>query len=179
LFEINPVYFQNSFKFGFDFCEVEWFNSPPTTGDAATTTQTAIGTILAATNAKQSFGVFESGAEDSESAYQLVNKFRDLGLNPAFPAILVKETPYEETYHLCEEAGTDLGQWLTRDRTIKQIKALDYDLEKALGRLSSGLYVLTTKKGNVSSAMFASWVAQASFKPLGISVVVAKDRAIE
>src|SRR4028119_1263873 len=153
--------------------------TPPTTGDAATTTQTAIGTILAATNAKQSFGVFESGAEDSESAYQLVNKFRDLGLNPAFPPILVKETPHEETYHLCEEAGTDLGQWLTRDRTIKQIKALDSDLEKALGRLSNGLYVLTTKKGNVSSAMFASWVAQASFKPLGVSVAVAKDRAIE
>lgn len=153
--------------------------TPPTTGDAATTTQTAIGIILAATNAKQSFGVFESGAEDSESAYQLVNKFRDLGLNPAFPPILVKQTPHEETYHLCEEAGTDLGQWLTRDRTIKKIKALDSDLEKALGRLSSGLYILTTKKGNVSSAMFASWVAQASFKPLGISVAVSKDRAIE
>ncbi|HEY9635550.1 MAG TPA: diflavin flavoprotein [Coleofasciculaceae cyanobacterium] len=153
--------------------------TPPTAKEAATTAQTAIGTILAATNAKQSFGVFESGAEDSESAYQLVNKFRDLGLTPAFPPILVKETPHEETYHLCEEAGTDLGQWLTRDRTIKQIKALDSDLEKALGRLSSGLYILTTKKGNVSSAMFASWVAQASFKPLGISVAVAKDRAIE
>jgi flavin reductase (DIM6/NTAB) family NADH-FMN oxidoreductase RutF len=27
--------------------------------------------------------------------------------------------------------------------------------------------------------MFASWVAQASFKPLGRSVAVAKDRAIE
>ena len=153
--------------------------TPSTAGDAAAVAKTAIGTILAATNPKQSFGIFESGAEDSESAYQLVNKFRDLGLNPAFPPILVKETPHEETYHLCEEAGTELGQWLSRDRTIKQIKALDSDLEKALGRLSSGLYILTTKKGNVSSAMFASWVAQASFKPLGISVAVAKDRAIE
>ncbi|NEQ26204.1 MAG: diflavin flavoprotein A, partial [Microcoleus sp. SIO2G3] len=153
--------------------------TPPTAGDSAAVAKTAIGTLLAATNAKQSFGVFETGAEDSESAYLLVNKFRDLGLNSAFPPILVKETPHEETYHLCEEAGTDLGQWLTRDRTIKQIKALDSDLEKALGRLSNGLYVLTTKKGNVSSAMFASWVAQVSFKPLGISVAVAKDRAIE
>lgn len=153
--------------------------TPPTAGDAAAVAKTAIGTILAATNTKQSFGVFESGAEDSESAYLLVNKFRDLGLSSAFPPILIKETPTEETYHLCEEAGADLGQWLTRDRTIKQIKALDSDLEKALGRLSSGLYILTTKKGNVSSAMFASWVAQASFQPLGVSVAVAKDRAIE
>jgi flavin reductase (DIM6/NTAB) family NADH-FMN oxidoreductase RutF len=151
--------------------------TPPTTGLAAA--QTAISTILAAATAKQSVGVFESGGGDSESVYPLLNKFRDLGLAPAFPPILVKETPTEATYQMCEEAGTDLGQWLCRDRSIKQIKALNTDLEKALGRLSSGLYILTTHKGNLSSAMLASWVAQASFKPLGVSVAVAKDRAIE
>jgi flavorubredoxin/flavin reductase (DIM6/NTAB) family NADH-FMN oxidoreductase RutF len=153
--------------------------TPPIAGDVAQKAQTAISTILAAAKAKQSVGVFESGAEDSESVYLLANKFRDLGLTPAFPPILIKETPTDVTYLLCEEAGTDLGQWLSRDRSIKQIKALDSDLEKALGRLSSGLYILTTHKGNISSGMFASWVAQASFKPLGISVAVAKDRAIE
>lgn len=153
--------------------------TPSTTGDIATIAQTVIGTILGATNPKQSFGVFESGAPDSESAYPLVNKFRDLGLHPAFAPILIKETPTDITYHLCEEAGTELGAWLTRDRSIKQIKAIDSELEKALGRLSNGLYILTTRQGNISSAMFASWVAQASFKPLGITVAVAKDRAIE
>jgi flavin reductase (DIM6/NTAB) family NADH-FMN oxidoreductase RutF len=153
--------------------------TPPVAGEAAQKAQTAISTILAAANAKQSVGVFESGAGDSESIYLLATKFRDVGLTPAFPPILVKETPRDATYQLCEEAGTDLGQWLSRDRTIKQSKALDSDLEKALGRLSTGLYILTTRKGNVSSAMVASWVAQASFKPLGISVAVAKDRAIE
>ncbi|HBB31868.1 MAG TPA: diflavin flavoprotein A [Cyanobacteria bacterium UBA8803] len=153
--------------------------TPPTTAEITPTVQTVIGTILGATNPKQSFGVFESGAQDSESAYLLINKFRDLGLHPAFPPLLVKETPTDTTYHLCEEVGTELGHWLSRDRSIKQIKALDSDLEKALGRLSSGLYVLTTSQGNISTAMFASWVAQASFKPLGISVAVAKDRAIE
>lgn len=102
-----------------------------------------------------------------------------MGLNPAFSPIVLKETPTETTYHLCEEAGTDMGQWLSRDRSIKQLKSLNSDLEKALGRLSNGLYILTAQKGNVSSAMLASWVAQASFKPLGITVMVAKDRAIE
>ncbi len=153
--------------------------TPPTTGLAAATAGTAISTILAAATAKQSVGVFESGGGDSESVYPLLNKFRDLGLTSAFPPILVKETPTEATYQICEEAGTDLGQWLSRDRSIKQIKALNTDLEKALGRLSSGLYILTTHKGNLSSAMLASWVAQASFKPLGVSVAVARDRAIE
>lgn len=153
--------------------------TPPTTGSAAAAAQTAISTILAAAKAKQSVGVFESGGGDSESVYPLLNKFRDLGLTEAFPPIRVLETPKEATYQMCEEAGTDLGQWLSRDRSIKQIKSLDTDLEKALGRLSSGLYILTTHKGDLSSAMFASWVAQASFKPLGVTVAVARDRAIE
>ena len=30
-----------------------------------------------------------------------------------------------------------------------------------------------------ANAQIASWVAQASFKPLGLSIAVAKDRAIE
>ena len=153
--------------------------TPPTTGPFAASAQTAVNTILAAAKAKQTVGIFESGDKDGESVYLLLNKFRDLGLTPAFPPITVKETPKESVYHSCEEAGTDMGQWLSRDRSIKQLKALDTDLEKALGRLSNGLYILTTQKGNLSSAMFASWVAQASFTPLGITVAVAKDRAIE
>ncbi|MEC4814744.1 MAG: diflavin flavoprotein [Scytonema sp. PMC 1069.18] len=153
--------------------------TPPITGTTAATVRTALSTILAATTPKQSVGVFECGCEDSESVYLLLNKFRDLGLHPAFAPIVLKQTPNETTYQLCEEAGTDMGQWLSRNRSIKQIKALDSELEKALGRLSNGLYILTTQKGSLNSAMFASWVAQASFKPLGLTVAVAKDRAIE
>ncbi|MEO0853381.1 MAG: flavin reductase family protein, partial [Cyanobacteria bacterium J06648_11] len=55
----------------------------------------------------------------------------------------------------------------------------DNSLEKALGRISSGLYIITAKKGDLTSAMLASWVNQASFQPLGITISVAKDRAIE
>jgi flavin reductase (DIM6/NTAB) family NADH-FMN oxidoreductase RutF len=62
---------------------------------------------------------------------------------------------------------------------MKKLKALDADLEKALGRISSGLYIITAKKGELTSAMLASWVNQASFQPLGFTVAVAKDRAIE
>jgi len=142
-------------------------------------TQAALSTILAAAKAKQSFGLFESGGGDDESAYPLRNKFKELGLNEVFPPILIKETASEATYQLCEEAGTDLGQLLTRDRSIKQMKSLDSDLDKALGRISGGLYIITAKKGDFSSAMLASWVAQASFEPLGVTIAVAKDRAIE
>ncbi|WP_017715799.1 diflavin flavoprotein [Kamptonema formosum] len=153
--------------------------APPVSGAGAAAAEAAIGTLLVAANSKQAVGLFESGGGDDLSVYPLRNKFKELGLKEAFPAILIKETPTEATYQLCEEAGTDLGQWLTRDKTVKQMKSLDNELDKALGRLSGGLYIITAKKGDMSSAMLASWIVQASFQPLGITIAVAKDRAIE
>jgi len=41
------------------------------------------------------------------------------------------------------------------------------------------LCVLTTRKGELSGAMLASWVSQASFSPPGLTIAVAKDRAVE
>jgi len=153
--------------------------SPPSTGAAAVNAEAAINTILVAANNKQSFGLCESGGGDDSSIYPLRNKFKELGLKEIFPNILIKETPTEAIYQLCDEAGTDLGQWLTRDKAVKQMKALDSDVDKALGRISGGLYIITAQKGEVSGAMLASWVTQASFKPLGLTIAVAKDRAIE
>ncbi len=152
---------------------------PPASGTVASAAQAAIGTVLAAAKDKQVIGLFESYGGDDEPVDPLLSKFRELGLAVGFPAIRIKTTPNEATYQLCEEAGTDLGQLLTRDRAIKQLKSLDAELEKALGRISGGLYIITAKKGEIKSAMLASWVSQASFEPLGLTIAVAKDRAIE
>ncbi|MCL1470855.1 diflavin flavoprotein [Argonema antarcticum] len=150
--------------------------TPPASNSTA---RSALGTVLAAAKEKQTVGIFECYGGDDEPVDPLVSKFRELGLTVGFPAIRIKDTPNEATYQLCEEAGTDLGQLLSRDRAIKQRKSVDNDLEKALGRISGGLYIITAKKGNVNGAMLASWVTQASFQPLGITIAVAKDRAIE
>ncbi len=152
---------------------------PPQSGNQAAAVQALLSTILAAINAKQTFGLFESGGGDDDSVYLLRNKLQEVGVREAFAPVLVKETPTAGTYQLCAEAGTDLGQWLTRDRSIKQMKSLDNDLDKALGRLSGGLYIITAKRGEAASAMLASWVSQASLEPVGITIAVAKDRAIE
>ncbi len=138
-----------------------------------------VGTILAASKEKQVIGMFESYGEDDEPIDPLLTKFRDVGLKIAFPAIRIKDTPDESSYQLCDESGTDLGQLLTKDKLVKQMKSLDTDLDKAIGRLSGGLYIITATKDNVSSAMLASWVSQASFAPPGFTIAVAKDRAIE
>ncbi|MBD2364959.1 flavin reductase [Anabaena minutissima FACHB-250] len=150
---------------------------PPASGAASI--QAALSTVLGSAKEKQAIGIFETGGGDDEPIDPLLSKFRNLGLTTVFPEIRIKQTPTENTYKQCEEAGTDLGQWVTRDRSIKAMKSLGADLDKALGRISGGLYIITAKKGEVSSAMLASWVSQASFKPLGLSIAVAKDRAIE
>jgi flavorubredoxin/flavin reductase (DIM6/NTAB) family NADH-FMN oxidoreductase RutF len=143
------------------------------------TAHAALSTILAAAHNKQTIGLLESGGGEDEPVYPLRNKFQELGLTEAFPPILIKEIPTQATEQLCDEAGTDIGQWLTRDRTIKQIKSINTNLEKALGRISTGLYIITAKKGEIQSAMLASWVTQASVNPLGVAIAVSKERAIE
>ncbi|NER32135.1 MAG: diflavin flavoprotein A, partial [Symploca sp. SIO1C4] len=149
---------------------------PPAYNNAATA---AVSTVLAAAKSKQAIGLFESYGEDDEPIDPVMSQFKTVGLKEAFAAIRIKETPSESTYQLCEEAGTDMGQWLSRERAIKNMKSLDSDLDKALGRISGGLYIITAKKGEIKSAMLASWVSQASFKPLGFTIAIAKDRAIE
>ncbi|NET71155.1 MAG: MBL fold metallo-hydrolase [Sphaerospermopsis sp. SIO1G2] len=149
----------------------------PTT--ANTNIQTAFSTVLGSVNEKQAVGIFETGGGDDEPTYPLLNQFRSLGLKVAFPVIEIRETPTDNTFQKCEEAGTDIGQLVTKEKNIKAMKSLGADLDKALGRISGGLYIITAKKGDASSAMLASWVSQASFKPLGFSIAVAKDRAIE
>jgi flavorubredoxin/flavin reductase (DIM6/NTAB) family NADH-FMN oxidoreductase RutF len=153
--------------------------TPPSSGAMGTTAKAGLGTILAAVNGKQIMGLFEAYGGDDEPIDPLLSQLVDLGLTLGFEPIRIKATPTDQTYQLCEEAGTDLGQLLTRDRKIKSQKAIDNNLEKALGRLSGGLYIITAQKGDVKGAMLASWVTQASFEPLGFTVAVAKDRAIE
>ncbi len=140
---------------------------------------TILSTILAAAQSKQVIALFESGGEEDEPIYPLRNKFQEIGLTEVFPPILIKDSPNRVINQVCDEAGIDIGQWLTKERNIKQIKAIDNSLQKALGRISNGLYIITATKGEISSAMVASWVIQASLTPLGIAIAVAKDRAIE
>ncbi|MEM7757091.1 MAG: diflavin flavoprotein [Cyanobacteria bacterium P01_A01_bin.40] len=152
---------------------------PPSQGKSKEDIAANLGTVLAASKEKQMIGVFESYGDDDEPIDPLLTKFREAGLKPGFPAIKIKDIPSEADYQVCEESGTDLGQLLTRKDLVKQMKSLDSDLDKAIGRLSGGLYIITATKGDVSSAMLASWVSQASFEPPGLTIAVAKDRAIE
>ena len=145
--------------------------------------QSAIGTLLAALHGKQWVGVYDAFGGDDEPIDAVANQLRSQGQKEAFSPLRIRQLPTGADYQRCEESGTDLGQLLTREKTIAAMKSLDGDLDKALGRLSGGLYVVTASQGDGESlrrsAMVASWVSQASFSPPGLTVAVAKDRAIE
>ena len=110
----------------------------------------------------------------------LVRTLVDIGAVVAVDPLKVKDLPNQALYQAFEEAGTDLAQALTSKDAIAQKKAaMSPDIAKSIARISSGLYVVTAAHNNARSAMVASWVSQASFEPLGLSIAVAKDRAIE
>jgi len=145
--------------------------------------QASIGTLLAALKPKQWLAVYDAYGGNDQPIDTVASQLRSLGQKQAFAPLRIRQVPGAADYQLCEEAGTDLGQLLTRARAIAAMKSLDGDLDKALGRLSGGLYVVTARQGEGDSirsgAMVASWVSQASFAPPGISIAVARDRAIE
>ena len=131
--------------------------------------QSSIGTLLAALNGKQLVGVYDAFGGDDEPIDSVAGQLRSQGQKEAFSPLRIRQLPQGGDYQRCEESGTDLGQLLTRDKTIAAMKSLDGDLDKALGRLSGGLYVVTASQGDGDSlrrsAMVASWVSQASFHP--------------
>ncbi|MGF1583331.1 MAG: flavin reductase family protein [Gemmataceae bacterium] len=51
-------------------------------------------------------------------------------------------------------------------------------LAAALGRIPSGLFILTIKKDEQQTGMLASWVQQCSFEPPQATVAVKKDRFV-
>jgi flavin reductase (DIM6/NTAB) family NADH-FMN oxidoreductase RutF len=52
------------------------------------------------------------------------------------------------------------------------------DFLAALGRIPSGLFVLTATRGEIETGMLASWVQQCSFNPPQISVAIQRGREI-
>ncbi len=53
-----------------------------------------------------------------------------------------------------------------------------HSIGNALGRIPSGVFILTAKHEAVTAAMLASWVQQAGFEPPAVSIAIAKGRPI-
>ncbi|WP_414753056.1 diflavin flavoprotein [Anabaena sp. CCY 9910] len=153
--------------------------SPTLGGHAPTPVQTALGIVLSTATNNKLAGVFGSFGWSGEAVDLIEGKLKDAGYRFGFDSIRVKFKPNEVTLQMCEEAGTDFAQALKKARKVRTQSVPATNVEQAVGRIVGSLCVVTAKQGEVSSAMLASWVAQASFNPPGLTIAVAKDRAVE
>jgi len=151
--------------------------SPPTSSSEA---KISLAALSSAIKSGTKVLVAESFGGSDEPVDVLASALVDSGAEVVLSPLRVKDLPQQSLYQQFEEAGTDLAQALTQKDNIARKKgAMGPTVAKALARISSGLYVVTAAHNNARSAMVASWVSQASFEPLGLTVAVAKDRAIE
>ena len=159
--------------------------SPTLGGHAPTQIQSALGIVLANADKTKLAGAFGSYGWSGEAVDLLESKFRNAGYQMGFEPIRVKFTPTDSTLKTCEETGTDFAQALKkaqRDRLKSRKTTATTEIDRtaqALGRLVGSLCIVTTQKEEVAGAMLASWVSQATFNPPGLTVAVAKERAIE
>jgi flavorubredoxin/flavin reductase (DIM6/NTAB) family NADH-FMN oxidoreductase RutF len=154
--------------------------SPTLGGHAPTPVQTALGIVLSTATNNKLAGVFGSYGWSGEAVDLIEAKLKDAGYRFGFDTIRVKFKPNEVTLQTCEEAGTDFAQALKRVNKVRAPRTqAASNVEQAVGRIVGSLCVVTAKQGGVSSGMLASWVSQASFNPPGLTIAVAKDRAME
>jgi flavin reductase (DIM6/NTAB) family NADH-FMN oxidoreductase RutF len=57
-------------------------------------------------------------------------------------------------------------------------KEAQRQLGAALGRVASGLFIVTVRRGEAETGMLASWVQQCAFEPPHLSVAVNRDRPV-
>ncbi|MEH2127476.1 diflavin flavoprotein [Nostoc sp.] len=153
--------------------------SPTLGGHAPTPVQTALGIVLSTATNNKLAGAFGSFGWSGEAVDLIEGKLKDAGYRFGFDTIRVKFKPDDATLQLCEEAGTDFAQALKKAKKVRSPSQPATNVEQAVGRIVGSLCVLTAKEGDRSSAMLASWVSQASFNPPGLTIAVAKDRAVE
>jgi flavin reductase (DIM6/NTAB) family NADH-FMN oxidoreductase RutF len=128
--------------------------------------------------------VFGSFGWSGEAVDEIESKLQDAGYRLGFDTIRVKFKPDDVTLQQCKEAGTDFAQALKKSKKFRApsqpVSNSQIDrTAQAVGRVVGSLCVLAAKREGVTSAMLASWVTQASFNPPGLTVAVAKERAVE
>jgi flavorubredoxin/flavin reductase (DIM6/NTAB) family NADH-FMN oxidoreductase RutF len=165
-------------------CDGLIVGSPTLGGHMPTQVQTALGIVLSTAAKTKLVGVFGSYGWSGEAVDEIESKLQDAGYRLGFETIRVKFKPDDATLQTCKEAGTDFAQALKKSKKFRTPSQAVSNSQidrtaQAVGRVVGSLCVLAAKRGELTSAMLASWVTQSSFNPPGLTVAVAKDRAVE
>ncbi len=165
-------------------CDGFIIGSPTLGGHAPTQIQTALGIVLNTVSKDKLAGVFGSFGWSGEAIDFLESRLKDAGYKFGFAPIRVKFKPDDMMIQACKETGIDFAQTLIKSKKLRAPKPSGSGsgsdrTAQAVGRVVGSLCVMSAKRGDVTSAMLASWVSQATFNPPGVTVAVARDRALE
>ncbi|MEA5514454.1 diflavin flavoprotein [Nodularia sp. UHCC 0506] len=160
-------------------CDGFVIGSPTIGGHAPTPIHTALGIVLTVGDSNKLAGVFGSYGWSGEAFDLIEGKLRDAGYRFGFDTLRVKFKPDDVTLKFCEEVGTDFAQTLRKAKKVRLPQQSATPMEQAVGRIVGSVCVVSAKQGDVSTGMLGSWVSQATFNPPGLTVAIAKDRAIE
>lgn len=153
--------------------------TPTIGGHAPTPIHTALGIVLSTGDNTKPAGVFGSYGWSGEALDLVECKLRDAGYRFGFDTLKVKFKPDEVTLKYCEEVGTDFAQSLRKAKKVRVPQQAATPTEQAVGRIIGSVCVIAAKQGEFSTGMMGAWVSQATFNPPGITVAIAKDRAVE
>ena len=164
--------------------------SPTLGGHAPTPIISALGILISEGNKKNPIGIFGSYGWSGEAIDFLENKLKDAGYKFGFSPLKVKFSPSSSMVKTIEETGSLYGKKILKQNKQTKRRAgggLNTSTSEpyvlALGRIVGSLCILATRKGEgeneLNGAMVASWVSQASFSPPGITIAIAKERAME
>lgn len=153
--------------------------TPTIGGHAPTPIQTALGIVLATSDNSKLVGVFGSYGWSGEALDIVETNLKHAGFPFGFDTLKVKFKPDELTLKICEEIGRDFGQNLKKSKKTHPPREIATPTEQAVGKIVGSVCVLTTKQGEIPMAILVTWVSQATFKPPGITVAIAKERSIE
>ncbi|MBW4670242.1 MAG: diflavin flavoprotein [Cyanomargarita calcarea GSE-NOS-MK-12-04C] len=153
--------------------------TPTIGGHAPTPINTALGTVLATGDNSKLAGVFGSYGWSGEAIDLVENKLRDAGYRFGFETFKTKFKPTDVTLKECEETAIDFAQALRKAKKLRVPQQSATPMEQAIGRIVGSVCIVTAKQGDISTGMLGAWVSQATFNPPGLTIAIAKDRAVE
>ncbi len=153
--------------------------SPTIGGHAPTPIHTVLGTVLSIGDNSKLAGVFGSYGWSGEAFDLIEGKLKEAGFRFGFDTIRARFKPSDKILKECEEAATDFAQSLRRAKKLRLPQPAASPMEQAVGRIVGSVCVITAQQGEIATAMMGAWVSQATFNPPGLTIAIAKERAIE
>jgi len=147
----------------------------PPKGQEGAVAQQALGSVIAAcAPGENRFVVCSSGSPDEEPVASIVDRFKQIGISQALPPVCVKPevTSSKAKLDIFEAAARDFCKKIGKKEKVDKAGLATMD---ALGKMSTGRYIITGMKEGASTACTGTWVMPTSKEPPMLSLALPKD----